>query len=53
MSSDQSIQFIVIGDWGTPGAKGQVLVANQMNELAAGTSIDFIVTTGDNFYMKG
>ncbi len=52
-SSKDSVEFIVIGDWGMPGSEGQKLVATQMNRLAASTAIDFIVTTGDNFYMKG
>ena len=52
-SSKDSVGFIVIGDWGTPGSEGQKLVAAQVNELAASTPIDFIVTTGDNFYMRG
>ncbi len=48
-----TLQFIVIGDWGTPRSKGQKLVAGQMNKLAASTAIDFIISTGDNFYSKG
>jgi tartrate-resistant acid phosphatase type 5 len=52
-SSKDSLEFIVIGDWGIPGSEGQKLVAAQMNELAASSAIDFIVTTGDNFYMRG
>ncbi len=48
-----SLQFIVIGDWGTPGSEGQKLVAAQMNALAASSPVAFIVTTGDNFYERG
>ena len=47
------LQFIVIGDWGLPGSKGQKLVAAQMDRLAASTPIDFIASTGDNFYGRG
>lgn len=49
----QSIQFIVIGDWGMQGNEDQKQVALQMDRLAAKFSIDFIVTTGDNFYPFG
>jgi len=52
-SDKESLQFIVIGDWGTQGSEGQKLVAAQMEILAATRSIDFIVTTGDNFYNEG
>jgi tartrate-resistant acid phosphatase type 5 len=48
-----SLEFIVLGDWGTPDSEGQKLVAAQMDKLAESTPIDFIVTTGDNFYGKG
>jgi len=48
-----SLQFIVMGDWGMQGAPAQMLVAKQMDILAATTKIDFIVTTGDNFYPFG
>ena len=48
-----SLQFIVMGDWGMQGAPAQVQVARQMDNLAAKTTIDFIVTTGDNFYPFG
>ncbi len=48
-----AVQFIVIGDWGTPNSAGQKKVAVQMDRLASRVPIDFIVTTGDNFYMKG
>ncbi|MFT5133731.1 MAG: tartrate-resistant acid phosphatase type 5 [Gammaproteobacteria bacterium] len=52
-SNEDNLQFIVIGDWGTPRSNGQKLVAAQLDKLAAATSIDFIISTGDNFYMKG
>jgi tartrate-resistant acid phosphatase type 5 len=52
-SKQEVLRFIVLGDWGTPGAKGQKLVAQQMDKVAANVDIDFIATTGDNFYMKG
>ena len=52
-STKDTLQFIVIGDWGTPDSEAQKQVAAQMNKLAASTRIDFITTTGYNFYYKG
>ena len=49
----ESLQFIVLGDWGRHGEEGQLRVARQMNALASEVSIDFIVSTGDNFYERG
>ena len=49
----QSLEFIVIGDWGMQGNATQVQIAQQMEQLAATYTIDFIVTTGDNFYPLG
>ncbi|MBF8269743.1 MAG: acid phosphatase [Gammaproteobacteria bacterium] len=49
----QSLQFIVIGDWGMQGDATQVKIAQQMEQVAATHTIDFIVTTGDNFYPFG
>ncbi len=48
-----TIQFIVLGDWGRHGEEGQRRVARQMLELANSYEIDFIITTGDNFYNNG
>lgn len=48
-----NINFIVIGDWGKYGNAKQQLVAQSMNKLAANRKVDFIISTGDNFYDKG
>jgi len=50
---NDSISFIVIGDWGNNGNKKQKLVAQSMDNLAAKRKVDFIISTGDNFYSKG
>jgi len=47
------LQFIVIGDWGEKGDYSQKEVANAMEKLASREKIDFILTTGDNFYENG
>jgi len=49
----ENVRFIVIGDWGDYGKKRQRQVADQLNEFASSNHIDFIVSTGDNFYDKG
>jgi len=48
-----SIQFIVLGDWGMQGSAAQTKVAQQLEQIAAANPIEFIVTTGDNFYPFG
>jgi tartrate-resistant acid phosphatase type 5 len=52
-SHDGKLSFIVIGDWGMHGSRGQKRVAAAMDALAARTRIDFIISTGDNFYPAG
>lgn len=52
-SEEEPLQFIVIGDWGMQGSRQQHQVAAQMERLAAREAIDFIISTGDNFYPSG
>lgn len=47
------LSFLVIGDWGKQGNRPQKRVAAAMDDLAARTRVDFIVSTGDNFYPAG
>ncbi|XVF50399.1 hypothetical protein PTKIN_Ptkin04bG0096900 [Pterospermum kingtungense] len=46
VKADGSLSFLVIGDGGRKGAYNQ-------SEAAFQLSIDFVVSTGDNFYEKG
>ncbi len=46
-------RFIVIGDWGRRGNVKQQAVANAMAFTADLNPIDFVLTTGDNFYDWG
>ena len=46
-------KFIVLGDWGRRGNAKQQAVANAMAFTAQVYPIDFVLTTGDNFYRKG
>lgn len=48
-----ALNFIVMGDWGRNGEDHQQLVADQMGKTAKEMSVDFIISTGDNFYPKG
>ncbi|KAF7822155.1 purple acid phosphatase 17-like [Senna tora] len=51
--SDGSLSFLVLGDWGRRGAYNQSEVAFQMGEVGEKLDIDFVVSTGDNFYDNG
>ncbi|OMO60826.1 hypothetical protein CCACVL1_23856 [Corchorus capsularis] len=50
---DGSLSFLVIGDWGRRGDYNQSDVALQMGIIGEKLDIDFIISTGDNFYDKG
>ncbi|KAK9691801.1 hypothetical protein RND81_09G220900 [Saponaria officinalis] len=50
---DGSLSFLVIGDWGRHGAFNQSLVATKMGKVGEEVDVDFIVSTGDNFYDDG
>ena len=47
------LRFIVIGDWGEKGNFFQKQVAYAMDKIITQQKIDFILTTGDNFYQTG
>lgn len=51
--NNESLSFVVIGDWGRDGKAYQKQVAWQMARTAAETDSKFTVTTGDNFYSLG
>ncbi|GAU12780.1 hypothetical protein TSUD_72660 [Trifolium subterraneum] len=48
-----SISFLVIGEWGRKGTYNQSRVAFQMGRVGDKLNIDFVVSTGDNFYDDG
>ncbi|KMT13490.1 hypothetical protein BVRB_4g082690 [Beta vulgaris subsp. vulgaris] len=50
---DGSLSFLVIGDWGRKGTFNQSLVATQMGIVGEKLDVDFIISTGDNFYEDG
>lgn len=50
---DGSISFLVVGDWGRRGFYNQSKVALQMGWIGEKLDIDFVISTGDNFYGDG
>uniref|UniRef100_A0A1J3G6Q8 Purple acid phosphatase n=1 Tax=Noccaea caerulescens TaxID=107243 RepID=A0A1J3G6Q8_NOCCA len=50
---DGTLSFLVIGDWGRGGSYNQSHVALQMGEIGEKLDIDFVISTGDNFYDNG
>ncbi|KAH0681869.1 hypothetical protein KY289_019621 [Solanum tuberosum] len=53
VNTDGSISFLVVGDWGRRGTFNQSQVAQQMGIIGEKLNIDFVVSTGDNFYDDG
>ncbi|KAF8389676.1 hypothetical protein HHK36_024195 [Tetracentron sinense] len=53
VKGDGSLSFLVIGDWGRRGTYNQSEVALQMGRIGEKLDIDFVVSTGDNFYDDG
>lgn len=50
---DASLGFLVVGDWGRNGTFNQSLVATQMGIIGEKLDVDFVISTGDNFYDDG
>ncbi|RZC52554.1 hypothetical protein C5167_020979 [Papaver somniferum] len=54
MKEDGSLSFLVVGDWGRRGSYNQCHVAHQMGgRIGEKLDIDFVISTGDNFYTDG
>ncbi|KAM0043488.1 putative Acid phosphatase [Helianthus debilis subsp. tardiflorus] len=51
--ADGSFDILVIGDWGRRGLYNQSNVAFQMGKIGEKMDVDFILSTGDNFYDDG
>jgi acid phosphatase len=52
-SSNEELNFMIIGDWGDPHSKSLTDVARQMRATGKQIDSDFVITTGDNFYPAG
>ncbi|KAA8532417.1 hypothetical protein F0562_032453 [Nyssa sinensis] len=50
---DGSLSVMVVGDWGRRGTHNQSEVALQMGIIGEKLDVDFIISTGDNFYDNG
>ncbi|KAL8478436.1 hypothetical protein ACS0TY_030361 [Phlomoides rotata] len=50
---DGTLRFLVVGDWGRKGEFNQSEVAFQMGRIGEELDIEFVVSTGDNFYDNG
>jgi hypothetical protein len=48
-----TLNFLVLGDWGRVGEDHQKPVAEQMGKVAKQIGSEFIISTGDNFYPRG
>ncbi|KAF8398887.1 hypothetical protein HHK36_014751 [Tetracentron sinense] len=53
VKANGSLSFLVVGDWGRRGTYNQSEVALQMGKIGEKLDINFIVSTGDNFYDNG
>uniref|UniRef100_A0A0D9VRP7 Purple acid phosphatase n=1 Tax=Leersia perrieri TaxID=77586 RepID=A0A0D9VRP7_9ORYZ len=51
--NDGSLSLLVVGDWGRKGEYNQSRVAEQMGKVGEKLNIDFVISTGDNFYEDG
>ncbi|CAK9193922.1 unnamed protein product [Sphagnum troendelagicum] len=47
------LNILVVGDWGRDGLFNQTLVAKQMGIVGSKLNIDYVISTGDNFYESG
>lgn len=50
---DEKSSFLAVGDWGRSGGDYQLHVARHMEREARRLNSQFVVSTGDNFYVKG
>ncbi|KAK4488892.1 hypothetical protein RD792_004691 [Penstemon davidsonii] len=53
IKADGSLSVLVIGDWGRKGQYNQSKLAYQMGITAEKIDVDFVISTGDNFYPSG
>ncbi|OVA03251.1 Phosphoesterase domain [Macleaya cordata] len=51
--ADGSLSFLVVGDWGRRGTYNQSQVSLQMGKIGEKLDLNFVISTGDNFYDNG
>lgn len=52
-TSDATLHFMIVGDWGRRGNQDQRRVARAMQQNALVTPPRFVISVGDNFYPRG
>jgi acid phosphatase len=52
-AASETLNFVLIGDWGRHGRDHQRTVADAMGQAAAAIGSRFVVSLGDNFYEDG
>ncbi|MFY7786343.1 MAG: metallophosphoesterase, partial [Thermoflexibacteraceae bacterium] len=53
ITDESAMNFLVVGDWGRNGQFKQKEVAERMGEAAQQLDAQFVISTGDNFYING
>lgn len=53
LTDENAMNFLVVGDWGRNGQFKQKEVAERMGEAAHQLEAQFVISTGDNFYLNG
>ncbi|KAJ3674113.1 hypothetical protein LUZ60_006105 [Juncus effusus] len=48
-----NLSILIIGDWGRKGTYNQSKVSYQMGVIGKELDIDYVISTGDNFYENG
>eukprot|EP00250_Pteridium_aquilinum_P029779 c40110_g1_i1 orf=317-1480(-) len=48
-----TLDFLVVGDWGRRGLYNQSQIAIQMGRIGEQLGIQFVISAGDNFYQTG
>ncbi|KAJ3073493.1 hypothetical protein HK102_005988, partial [Quaeritorhiza haematococci] len=49
-NSASELNFLVLGDWGSPDEEAKWTVAKTMEQVAVETDAKFVVSVGDNYY---
>jgi acid phosphatase len=54
LAQQDAMSFLAVGDWGATAAGADArAVAGQMEHVASDTAVQFVISTGDNFYNDG
>ncbi|XP_057809088.1 purple acid phosphatase 3-like [Salvia miltiorrhiza] len=53
VKDESQVSFLAVGDWGRKGGYNQSAVARSMGVIGDKLGIEFVISTGDNFYSDG